>query len=161
MKILIYNLLLCLIMTSCGRIEYGPFPDVPFFSYEKDREYLFISKYDMLSFSVTDFSKSEAYSFKKNCDCDGGMSAFVKLLSKTNEYISINGMCQTDNQKDYFFHYNIIENNDLNCFEFYAKNIRIDTLIANESNPTYTWMKFSTEKGFYGFGNDTVQYMLK
>ena len=70
-------------------------------------------------------------------------------------------MCQTYNQKEYFFHYNIIESTDWNGFEFYAKNIRIDTLIANESNPTYTWMKFSTEKGFYGFGNDTVQYMLK
>lgn len=158
MKPLIY-VLLCLIMTSCGRIEYGPFPDVPFFSYEKDKEYLFISESDILSFSVTEFSKSEAYSFKKNCDCDVGVYASFELSSKTNK--CINGMCQTYNQKEYFFHYNIIESTDWNGFEFYAKNGHIDTLIINETNPTYTWMKFCTEKGFYGFGNDTIQYMLK
>lgn len=153
----------CLVISSCGKIECNPFPEVSFFSYDKNKKYTFLNKHIELTFVISDFWKTEKREFKKNCDCECDFpSAIVQLENANNTQIY--GTCELNEVKNIFCFEYIIQQSesDLNMFSFCInKQNLIDTLVANESNPTYTWMKFSTEKGFYGFGNNTVQYLLK
>lgn len=151
-------LIVCVIATSCKTIECDPFPNVPFFSYEKNQKCQFISDNDALTFTVTEFHGSEAWSFKSNCDCECDLHASVRL---ENQNIIISGESSIDLNVN--FQYIIQQSDDvLNTFSFSIRNkSAIDTIITNKENPTYTWMKFSSDKGFYGFGNDKVEYILK
>ncbi len=151
-------LIVCVIATSCKTIECDPFPNVPFFSYEKNQKCQFISDNDALTFTVTEFHGSEAYSFKSNCDCECDLYASVRL---ENQNIIISGESSIDLNVN--FQYIIQQSDDvLNTFSFSIRNkSAIDTIISNKENPTYTWMRFSSDKGFYGFGNDKVEYILK
>ena len=151
-------LIVCVIATSCKTIECDPFPNVPFFSYEKNQKCQFISDNDALTFTVTEFHGSEAWSFKSNCDCECDLYASVRL---ENQNIIISGESSIDLNVN--FQYIIQQSDDvLNTFSFSIRNkSAIDTIITNKENPTYTWMKFSSDKGFYGFGNDKVEYILK
>lgn len=151
-------LIVCVIATSCKTIECDPFPNVPFFSYEKNQKCQFTSDNDALTFTVTEFHGSEAWSFKSNCDCECDLYASVRL---ENQNIIISGESSIDLNVN--FQYIIQQSDDvLNTFSFSIRNkSAIDTIITNKENPTYTWMKFSSDKGFYGFGNDKVEYILK
>lgn len=151
-------LIVCVIATSCKTIECDPIPNVPFFSYEKNQKCQFISDNDALTFTVTEFHGSEAWSFKSNCDCECDLYASVRL---ENQNIIISGESSIDLNVN--FQYIIQQSDDvLNTFSFSIRNkSAIDTIITNKENPTYTWMRFSSDKGFCGFGNDKVEYILK
>lgn len=157
-------LIVCVIATSCKTIECDPFPNVPFFSYEKNQKCQFISDNDALTFTVTEFHGSEAWSFKSNCDCECDLHASVRL---ENQNIIISGESSSIDlnvdKNTFNFRYIIQQSYEVqNEFSFSMRNkSAIDTIIANKENPTYTWMKFSSDKGFYGFGNDKVEYILK
>jgi len=156
-------LVICVIATSCKTIECDPFPNVPFFSYEKNQECQFISDNDALTFTVTEFHGSEAWSFKSNCDCECFTYASVRLENQ-NIIISGESFIDLNVGKNTFNIQYIIQQSDdvLNIFSFSIRNkSAIDTIITNKENPTYTWMKFSSDKGFCGFGNDKVEYVLK
>ena len=156
-------LICCLVISSCGKIECDPFPRVSFFLYDKDKRYIFSNGNDELGFVVSDIWKTKKSEYKRNCDCECDFpSAKVQLENTKNTLIS--GYCELNETKNAFYLEYIIQqsNSESNIFSFYInKQDCVDTLIINKTNPTYTWMKFSTEKGFYGFGNDTVQYLLK
>ena len=146
-------LIVCVIATSCKTIECDPFPNVPFFSYEKNQKCQFISDNDALTFTVTEFHGSEAWSFKSNCDCECLPFASMRL---ENQNIIISG--------ESFIDLNV----DKNTFNFryiiqqsYEVQNEFSFSMRNKENPTYTWMRFSSDKGFCGFGNDKVEYILK
>ena len=152
---------LCGIVISCKTIDCDPFPNVHFFSYEESQTYLFHNSNEDVTFTVTNFWKSEAWSFKSNCDCDCDPSTAKVRIE--NKKISIDGRCELhDFEKAFRFSYKVYHTETINTFDFFIANVTdVDTTITNNDNPVFKWMKFSSEKGFYGFGNDTVQYMLK
>ena len=76
-------------MSACGSVECPEFPDelMSWVNYRTNDKFYFKSDNSTLEFVVDYHNKTDAYSFKKNCDCVCGANAGFKTQENENGFI--------------------------------------------------------------------------